>query len=281
MNVYLSVDMEGITGIVHRDMLSQEAKDYDRGRRLMTADAVAAVEGLAQAGATYVLVNDGHGPMRNLLFEEFRAPAYLLTGSGDSKEHCQVEGADLRHFDAAVLVGYHAMAQTPRAIAPHTIAGVAVKELRINGRPHGETGLNAAVLGSFGIPTVMVTGDTTLTEEARQFLGDELVTVAVKEPVGTAAAICRPQSETLPEIRDAARRALENRDRIKPYAPSEFNLEVDFYTVPQCDRASRVAGVERLGPMTVRIHGDNPWDQYAALWAGLRAALNAPQSWLA
>jgi D-amino peptidase len=281
LNVYLSVDMEGITGIVHRDMLGQEAKDYDRGRRLMTADAVAAVEGLAQAGATYVLVNDGHGPMRNLLFEEFRSPARLLTGTADSKDHCQVEAADARDYVAAVFVGYHAMAQTPKAIAPHTIAGVAIKELRINGRPHGETGLNAAVLGSLGIPVVMVTGDTTLEREARDFLGEEIVTVAVKEAVGTAAAICLPQEETLPLIRDAARQALDNRAKVKPYKLDEFNLEVDFYNVPQCDRAARTAGVERLGPMSIRIHGDTPWDQYAVLWGALRTALNAPQSWLA
>ena len=77
-----------------------------------------------------MLVNDGHGPMRNLLFEEFRTRGYLLTGTGDSKEHCQVEGADLCHYDAAVLVGYHAMAQTPKAIAPQTISGVAITESR-------------------------------------------------------------------------------------------------------------------------------------------------------
>ena len=123
MNVYMSVDMEGITGIVHRDMLGSDQREYDRGRRLMTADANAAVEGLVQAGAEYVLVNDGHGPMRNLIFEEMHPKAHLLTGSGNAKDHCQVEAANSRKFDAAVLVGYHAMAKTPKAIAPHTIAG--------------------------------------------------------------------------------------------------------------------------------------------------------------
>jgi D-amino peptidase len=281
VNIYMSVDMEGITGIVHRDMLSQEAKDYDRGRRLMTADAVAAVEGLAQAGATYVLVNDGHGPMRNLLFEEFRSPAVLLTGTADSKDHCQVEAADSRHFDAAVFIGYHAMAKTPKAIAPHTIAGVAVSELRIDGRAHGETGLNAAVLGSLGIPVIMISGDTTLVKEARAFLGDEIETVAVKEAVGTAAAICRPQDQTLPDIRDTAKRALANLGEVKPYNPSEFKLEVDFYNVPQCDRAARIAGIERTGHSTILVTGGSPWEKYQVLWSALRAALTPPQSWLA
>ena len=281
MNVYVSVDMEGITGIVHRDMLGSDQREYDRGRRLMTADANAAVEGLVQAGADYILVCDGHGPMRNLIFEDIHAKAHLLTGSGNAKDHCQIEAADSRKFDAAVLVGYHAMAKTPRAIAPHTIAGGAVAELRINGRPHGETGLNAAVLGSLGIPIIMVTGDTTTMAEAQAFLGSQIETVAVKEAVGTSAAICRPPSATLPEITAAAKRALENLDKAQVYQLPTFRLELDFFTVSQCDRASRIAGVERLGPVNVLITGASPWDQYQTLWAALRAGMAEPASWLA
>jgi D-amino peptidase len=281
MNVYVSVDMEGITGIVHRDMLGSDQREYDRGRRLMTADANATVEGLVQAGADYILVCDGHGPMRNLIFEDMHPKAHLLTGSGNAKDHCQIEAADSRKFDAAVLVGYHAMAKTPRAIAPHTIAGGAVAELRINGRPHGETGLNAAVLGSLGIPVIMVTGDTTTMSEAQSFLGNQIETVAVKEAVGTSAAICRPPSATLPEITAAAKRALENLDQAQVYNLPKFRLELDFFTVPQCDRASRIASVERLGPVNVLISGDSPWDQYQTLWSALRAGMTEPASWLA
>jgi len=281
MNVYVSVDMEGITGIVHRDMLGSDQREYDRGRRLMTADANAAIEGLLQANAGYILVNDGHGPMRNLIFEDMHPFAHLLTGSGNAKDHCQIEAADSRRFDAAVLVGYHAMAKTPRAIAPHTIAGGTVAELRIDGRPHGETGLNAAVLGSLGIPVIMVTGDTTTVAEAIEFLGNQIETVAVKEAVGTSAAICRPPSATVPEITEAAQRALENIGNAKIYQVANFRLEVDFFSVPQCDRATRIANVERLGPVTMLVEGDSPWDKYQTLWAALRAALTEPASWLA
>ncbi|MGA7671757.1 MAG: M55 family metallopeptidase [Nitrolancea sp.] len=281
MNVYVSVDMEGITGIVHRDMLGSDQREYDRGRRLMTADANAAIEGLVQAGAEYVLVNDGHGPMRNLIFEDMHPKANLLTGSGNAKDHCQVEAANSRTFDAAVLVGYHAMAKTPRAIAPHTIAGSAVAELRIDGRPHGETGLNAAVLGSMGIPVIMVTGDTTTVGEATEFLGSQIETVAVKEAVGTSAAICRPPSATVPDITAAAKRALENIGNARVYQSASFRLEVDLFNVPQCDRASRIANVERLGPVTILVEGGSPWDKYQTLWAALRAALTEPASWLA
>ncbi len=282
MNVYMSVDIEGITGVVHGDMMTADGREYDRGRRLMTGDANAAIEGLVQAGATHILVNDGHGPMRNLLIEELHPAAHLLTGSGDAKPDCQLEAADSTSFDAAVFVGYHAMARTFHAIHPHTIAGVAVSELRINGRPHGETGLNAAILGSLGIPTVMVTGDATTVAEARAFLGESIETVSVKEARGRNAAICRPPAATRPKITAAAARALANREKVQPSVPDQpWRLEVDFLTMQQCDRAARTAGIERLGPLSVRIAGDSPWQQYRALWAGLRSALYEPAAWLA
>lgn len=281
MNVYVSVDMEGITGIAHGDMMMIGQPEYNRGRKLMTEDANAAIEGLVQAGADYVLVNDSHGPMRNMFFEDMHPGAHLITGTADAKAHCQLEAADSREFDCAVFVGYHAMARTPYAIHPHTIAGAAISELRINGRPHGETGLNAAVLASLGIPTVMVTGDTTTIGEATEFLGENIQTVAVKEARGRNAAICRPPSATLPEITEAARKAVENRGSVELYIPQRPQvIEIDFLNMQQADRAGRTAGVEQTGPLTIRIEGTHLWDQYQTLWAGLRSALYEPAAWL-
>ncbi|MEZ4571629.1 MAG: M55 family metallopeptidase [Thermomicrobiales bacterium] len=96
MNVLVSVDIEGITGVVHADMMSPEQREYNRGRKLMTDDANAAIEGLTQAGADYILVIDGHGPMRNLVFEDMHPASHLMTGSANSRDHCQLEGADSR-----------------------------------------------------------------------------------------------------------------------------------------------------------------------------------------
>ena len=282
MNVYVSVDIEGISGVVHADMMMPGEKEYERGRRLMTADANAAIEGLVQAGATYILVNDGHGPMRNLLIEELHPAAHLITGTGDAKEACQLEAADEGTFDAAVLIGYHAMAKARPAIHPHTIAGIAVAELRINGRPVGETGLNAAVLASLGIPTVLVSGDQTTTAEARDFLGDLVTTVTVKQARGRNAAICRPPSATKPELTAAAAAALAARADVPLYQPEQpWRLELDLNTLTQAERASRTAGVERLAAQTFAILGASPWEQYRTLWAALRAALYEPAAWLA
>ncbi len=234
------------------------------------------------AGATYILVNDSHGPMGNLLVEEIHPTALLISGTGDAKDACYLDGADEQTFDAAALVGYHAMAKATPAIHPHTIAGVAVAELRITGRPHGETGFYATVLASLGIPTVMVTGDQTTVAEARAFLGDPIETVTVTEARGRNAAICRPPAVTRPELTAAAARALKGHEAIARYVPATpWRTESDLNTLPQTERASRTAGVERLAAQTLLIGGATPWDQYGTLWSALRSALYEPASWLA
>lgn len=281
MKVFISVDIEGISGVVHADMMMPGEPEYHRGRSLMAGDANAAIEGAVQAGADYILVADGHGPMRNIRIEDLHPAAHLVTGTADAREFCQLEGADTEAFDAAIFIGYHAQAKTANAIHPHTIAGNAVYELRINGRPHGETGLNAAVLASLGIPTVALSGDATTCAEATEFLGGEIETVAVKRAVGRNAAICRPPSATGPEITAAVQRALGKIEAVEPYRPDgSFDLDVDFLTLAQANRVARTQGVEQIAPLSYRILGEDPWRKYANLWAAIRSALYEPASFL-
>jgi D-amino peptidase len=282
VKVFVSVDIEGISGVVHGDFMMPGKNDYLLGRRLMTEDANAAIQGLVEAGADYILVNDGHGPMRNILIEELHPAAHLVSGSGDAKDYCQLEGADLIDFDAAVCIGYHAMAGTTKAIHPHTIAGGIVAEIRLNDCPHGELGLNAAILGYLGIPTIMVSGDQALGSEARAFLPDSVEVVEVKRATGRNAAICRPLASAREDISNAARRAGQQLPAVKSYLPGlPWKLEMSFVTLAQWERASRTFGVERLEPMSVRILGENPWEQYRNLWACIRSGLYEPSGWLA
>jgi len=152
VRVYISVDMEGIAGVVHESQTNPNdpafAHEYARFRRLMTAEANAAVAGALEAGATRVLVNDSHWHMRNLLAEELDQAAELL--AGDPKPRSMMEGIDSGGgFDAALLIGYHARAGTARAILDHTYADK-VLDARLNGRSVGEVGLNAALAGCTG-----------------------------------------------------------------------------------------------------------------------------------
>ena len=167
MRVYISVDMEGIAGVVHESQTDPTtpafAAEYARFRRLMTAEANAAVEGALAAGATRALVNDSHWFMRNLLAEELHQAAELV--SGDPKPRSMMQEIDQPGgFDAALCIGYHARAGTRNAILDHTYAD-RIHEVRLNGKPVGELGLNAALAGVHGVPVALVSGDNLLDEE--------------------------------------------------------------------------------------------------------------------
>ncbi len=250
MRVYISVDMEGVAGVVHEDQTDPTdplfAGEYNRFRRLMTAEANAAIEGALSAGASTVLVNDSHWLMRNLLAEELHPAAELL--SGGPKLRSMMEGVE-QGFDAAMLIGYHARAGAAAGIIDHTYSS-RVYEARLNGRAAGELAINAALAGTYGVPVALVSGDQTLAREARDFLGDSVETVIVKHALGRFAARSVAPVEACRLIREGAATALQRRHT--PFTfPSPIRLEVDFALTQMADMAELVPGSVRTGGRTV------------------------------
>lgn len=254
MHVYLSVDMEGVAGVVHEDQTNPVdprcASEYARFRRLMTLEANAAIEGALAGGATRILVNDSHWNMRNLLAEELHPGAALISGS--PKTWSMMEGIDLG-WDLAACIGYHAKAGTAQAVLDHTYTS-SILDVRLNGRSVGELGINAALAGAFGAGVGLVSGDQALAAEARALLGDTIRTVTVKEALSRTAAQSLAPAVACEMIRSAMREAVEAAARRKP-APldlgSPVRLEVDFHTAGHADLAAMAPGLERPGPRTV------------------------------
>jgi D-amino peptidase len=267
MRVYISVDMEGVAGVVHEDQTDptdpRHAGEYNRSRRLMTAETNAAVEGALAAGAERVLVNDSHWLMMNILAEELHPAAELL--SGGPKARSMVEGVD-EGFDAALFVGYHARAGVGHAIIDHTYTS-RVHEARLNGRPVGELAINAALAGTYGVPVAMVSGDQALAAEARELLGLEVETVVVKHAVGRFAARSVAPSVACQLIREGAAATLR-----RPHAPFRIappiRLEVDFSLTQMADMAELVPGSQRAAGRTVTFTHDDYREVFRA-WRAL------------
>ena len=269
MRVYISIDMEGVAGVVHEDQTNpvdpRHAGEYNRYRRLMTNEANAAIAGARESGATTVLVNDSHWIMRNLLAEELDPAAELM--SGGPKRLSMVEGID-GGFDAALFVGYHAMAGTPHAIIDHTYTS-RVYQARINGAPVGELALNAAMAGVHGVPVALVSGDQAVAAEARALLGDRVETVIVKEAVGRFAAKSASPSVACERIRSGAAAAL--RRKHEPFTfPSPIVLEVDFTESQMADMAELVPGATRSRGRSVAYTSDD----YREVFRAWRAMYN-------
>jgi D-amino peptidase len=269
MRVYISIDMEGVAGVVHEDQTDpiepRHAGEYNRFRRLMTNEANAAIAGALEAGATGVVVNDSHWLMRNLVAEELNPVAELL--SGGPKRLSMVEGID-GGFEAAMFVGYHARAGTRNATIDHTYTS-RVYEARINGQPVGELALNAAMAGFHGVPVALVSGDQTLAAEAKALLGSAVETVVVKEAVGRFAARSLAPSVACQRIRAGAAAALT---RIhSPFTfKAPFRLEVDFVESQMADMAELVPGSGRTGGRSVGYSGDD----YREVFRAWRAMYN-------
>lgn len=252
MRIYISVDMEGIAGVVHEDQTNpidpRCAGEYNRFRALMTGEANAAIEGALTGGATSVLVNDSHWLMRNLLAEQLHPAAQLV--SGGPKTWSMMEGIEAGH-DGAFFIGYHARAGTQNAILDHTYTD-RILDVRVNGTSMGELGLNASLAGSYDVPVALVSGDQALAAEAAQLLGQTVKAVIVKTALSRNAARSLSPAEACNRIRQAAEQAVKSLGTSRPFLPkAPFALEVDFQVTAEADLAQMAPGVMRTGPRTV------------------------------
>lgn len=249
LKVFISVDMEGIAGVVHSDQTSSSGKDYNIARRWMTEEVNAAIRGALEAGATEIVVNDSHGSMRNVIPSALDPAAFLITGS--PKPLAMMQGID-ETFDAVIYIGYHAHAGTKDGVLDHTISGSSVHSIKVNGVEMGEAELNALIAGCFNIPVVLIVGDATVCEQVKESLGEELEVAVVKEAVGRYAAKILTPQKAQELIQKKTKLALEKRNIIKPYKlRPPYRIELNFLRSYMADAAELVPQVERTGGRSV------------------------------
>lgn len=255
--VYISVDLEGIAGVVASTQTSPGGQNYEWARRLMMAETNAAIEGAFAGGATEVLVNDSHGPQTNLRPDEIDRRATLITGQ--PKPLGMTQGLDST-FDAAIYIGYHAPGSTADAVHGHTFSG-ALKVVRLNGKEVGEYGLNAMVAGYWGVPVVFIAGDRAAVEMARDFIPG-VDGLAVKEGIGYFAARTMHPHEAREKIAAGVRAALVKRIARQPVTlgPS-ITLEIELDALNHADQVALVPGIKRSG-RTVSYTSTDPLTIY-------------------
>ncbi|MEU7847127.1 M55 family metallopeptidase [Micromonospora parva] len=244
MKVLLSVDMEGVSGVVHPTETNPDRYDYERGRALMTAEANAVIAGVLDAEPDAVVwVADAHGTFRNILPEDLDRRAHLVRGK--PRPLGMLAGLD-EHTVAVLLVGYHARAGAGPAVLAHTMSD-AILDVRVAGRSMGEIGLNVAMAGHLGVPVVLLSGDDTACAEFSELVPSG-VTVAVKQTVGQAAAVAVHPQEARERLRHAAADTIARRASIPPVTMAgPLDVEVDLYGPYMVDLVVLVPGVTRVG----------------------------------
>jgi len=248
MKIYISTDLEGISGVLTWEQTGRDGKGeaYQKACSLLTQEVNAAVEGTLAGGAQKVVVMDGHGGGFNFIVEELHPQAEHITGTG---RNCSYPGLD-KTYDAVLLVGYHAMAGTKNAILDHTQSSKTWLNYYLNGQKMGEIGQAAVIAGHYQVPVIFESGDKAACQEAKELLGD-IETVEVKEGITrTCGKILAPErSRAL--IREGVAKALKRIKEFKPYViKPPIEVKIEFQNTDVADARER-AGWPRVDGRTV------------------------------
>jgi D-amino peptidase len=250
LKVYISVDMEGVVGVVTGEQLGPSGFEYQRFREFMTGEALAAVEAARRAGATEIVVSDSHGNGQNLLIERF--PKDVTIVRAWPRPLAMMEGID-DSFDAAILIGYHASTHNPNGVRAHTFSSANFAGVYVNGTPASEALLSAAIAGHFGVPVVAISGDGTAVEEAQAQIGP-VEGAVVKWDISFHSARTLTPEAARERIADAVTRGLARRGELRPFrvtAPVSFELRFKNYRPAEV--LALLPMVERTGSHTVRL----------------------------
>lgn len=252
LKVYISVDMEGVAGAVTADQLIPGGFEYERFRRFMTDEAVAAVRGAKAAGATEVVVSDSHGNGENLLIELFPKDVRIVRSWPRHGE--MMAGLD-SSFGAAVFVGYHASTTNPNGVRAHTISSAHFTRVALNGTAVTEAELNAAFAGALGVPVVFISGDDAAISEVTKRLGS-IESVITKKSLGFHSAESLTPAAACDQIYQGVLSAVSHREQRKPYVLTvPITLEISFKSYTSAEIVSYLRSVERSDAHSIRFVG--------------------------
>ncbi len=252
LKVYISVDMEGVAGVVTADQLGPGGFEYERFRRFMTNEALAAVQAAKAAGASNVVVSDSHGNGESLLIELFPKDVRIVRSW---PRHGEMMGGLDSSFDAAMFVGYHASTTNPRGVRAHTISSARFARVALNGYPVTEGEFNAAYAGAMGVPVIFASGDDAAMAELRSRLGN-LETVETKNALGFHSAETLTPEASCDKIAAGVRAAFNRLRDFKPYTlKSPVTLEITFKNYRPAEVLSYLRSVQRVDSHTIRFVG--------------------------
>ncbi len=259
MKLFLSTDFEGTSGIVAWEQIIEGNPEYEQGRRLLTNEVNAVIEGALEGGATEFVVNDSHHYMRNLHPQDLVGQATLITGK--HKFLYMMEGLD-DSFDGICFVSYHGSIGAEHAILSHTYNPGAIWEVRINGEVVGESGLNALVASHYNVPIIFVSGDAITAQEAR-FVAPDAEKVVVKESRGRFAAAHIHPTVACEMLREGATRAVRSVSAMRlPQFTLPITIEITFLVADMAEMALWIRDVERVSARTVKVVSENALELY-------------------
>ena len=252
LKIYISVDMEGVAGVVTADQLLPGGFEYERFRHFMTDETLAAVRAAKQAGATQIDVSDSHGNGENLLVEAFPKDVRLVRSW--PRHGAMMAGLD-KSFAGAIFVGYHASTSNAKGVRAHTFSSAHLTRVALNGSPVTEAEFNAAYAGEFGVPILFASGDDAAIAEIKTHLG-EMDTVITKNNLGFHSAETLTPAASCDLIFDGVLHAMAHRaQRHATLISKPVTLELSFKNYMPAEVLSYLRSVERVDSHSIRFVG--------------------------
>jgi D-amino peptidase len=254
MKIYISADIEGITGTTHWDEADKKNSDFKEFQEQMTAEVAAACEGALRAGATEILVKDAHDTARNIIASKLPREVRLVRG-WSGHPFSMVQYLD-ETFHAVLMIGYHSRAGLDTNPLAHTIASESVARIKINDRYASELLLHAYAAALVNVPVVFVSGDAGICEEAES-LNPNIVTTAVKQGVGNSTISIHPHL-AVEKIRDSAQMALDGDvSSCNIQMPERFPVEIEFRDHAKAYQSAFFPGASLKNPHTIQFRSDD------------------------
>ncbi len=256
MKIFITADIEGVTGVTNWDETELTKPDYRFAQEQMTAEVCAACEGALSAGATEVLVKDAHDSARNLIASRLPQEVRLVRG-WSGHPYMMMQELDST-FDGVMMIGYHSGAGVPANPLSHTITGK-LAGAWINDRPASEFIINSYTAASVKVPVIFLSGDQGLCDGAAAF-APGICTVPVKVGVGNSTVSIHPE-QAVRSIREGAAAAVQGRVKVSPIAlPTHFKVVMRYKEHFTAFRSSFFPGARLTDPVTLEYETDDYFD---------------------
>ncbi len=246
LNIFISFDLEGISGVTSWKEMRKDSPDLLRVRKIATQEVNSAIRGARKSSLEIgeILICDSHASGENLLIEELESGIELIKGT--QRNYFMMEGLN-RDFDVVFFIGYHAMAGTFEGMMDHSYSSSLIYNIKINGQYVGESEINAAIAGHYGVPLGLVSGDDKLVQEVKNFFGPLVETVITKRSISRFCAKCKHPSDVQKEIQLKAERVMKKINRLKPFKfKYPINAEIEMINSLFGDAIGSLPGLKRV-----------------------------------
>lgn len=257
MKIYISADIEGVTGATHWDETEKSKADFNEFAEQMTKEVVAVCDGAISAGAQDIWVNDAHDSARNIDMTKLPKNSKLIRG-WSRHPFCMMQELD-ESFDAAIMIGYHSAGSLGGNPLSHTLNNSTVNYIKINGEIASEFLINTYTAAYVGVPVIFVSGDKELCHAVKR-LNNNISTVAVKEGIGNSVVSIHPEL-AVEKIQSSVEKALkEDYKGCIVKLPEKFAVEIEYLNHKYAYGFSFYPGAKLVSPTRVAFESDNYFD---------------------